>query len=438
MTRGPARFVAAALTLVVVTPACANDPVVAPEPAATTTTITPQRTTTTAPTTTSTMATTATPGSTAAVALPADADLYAAPPLLTDEAPGTLLRYQPAGDDLEATRPGTLWRVMYVSSDENGEPIPVTGTIRIPDLPQPGDGWPVITWAHGTTGTADRCAPSFTLEYAPVPDPLVTDGYAIASTDYAGLGTPGLHPYLDGASEGRAVLDIVTAVGGLPDTRVARPFAVWGHSQGGHAALFARELAASRLPGHDLVGTIAFAPPSTIADTMTAIMLAIQPKGFSAMALAGIAAERDDARLGDILVPEAVAAIDAVVDTGCADDVDQALAAFGRRNLVVQPPNRTEPFASELAADEPATVPATGPLLLVHSSDDATVPSVMSSTVKDRTCSRGEPTLRWLLSSGGHVGIVASTWDQSRRWTLDRFAGVPAPSGCGQADGPPA
>lgn len=420
---------------------CTNEPVRAGTGPATTTATT--ATTTSTATTVAARATSTTTPPIAAIRLDAGADLYADPPSLTSETqagttPGTLLRYQPLDDELEAGRPGTLWRVMYVSTDDDGRPIPVTGTIRVPDdRPMPTDGWPVIAWAHGTTGTADQCASSLHRRFPPVPDPLVADGFVIASTDYAGLGTPGLHPYLDGPSEGRSVLDIVTAVGGLPGVRPARPFVVWGHSQGGHAALFAREMAAERLPDHDLVGTISIASPALIADTMTAMLHAMQPKGFAAMTMAAIAAKDPAARLTDILVPDAAAAIESVVETGCATEVDRALVGFGRTDIVTNPPNSTEPWATHLAAAEPANEPGTGPLLLIHAADDATVPAVMSATVKARVCGRGEPVQRWLTAFGGHNGVIGETWNQMRSWTLDRFAGVAAPTNCGVDDGPP-
>ena len=62
-------------------------------------------------------------------------------------------------------------------------------------------------------------------------------GYAIAQTDYQGLGTPGLHLYLIGHAEGASVVDIALAARRL-DPSIGR-FAIAGHSQGGQAALFA-------------------------------------------------------------------------------------------------------------------------------------------------------------------------------------------------------
>ena len=375
----------------------------------------------------------------AAQEIPSSGDLYAAPPTVTGERPGTLLRYQRLTTPIAGSTAGasTLWRVMYVSSDDAGAPVPVTGLVRLPDGAAPAAGWPLISWAHGTTGTADKCAPSHTLDYAPPPDPMVADGIVIASTDYIGLGTPGLHPYLDGPSEGRAVDDIVIAAGQLPRVKLDGSFAVWGHSQGGHAALFARQLAATRLPAFHLVGTVAMAPPSQIAEAMTAILTAYPVKSFGAMALAGIVATHPGVQLTDVVNAEAAAAIEASVDTVCGDGVDAALAKFGTQSVLIAQLAKVEPWASALAADEPAMAPGEGPLLLVHSADDVTVPASMSATIKDRTCARGESTLRWIVPSGGHEGAVTGSYAQDRKWTLDRFAQRPAVSGCGSADGPP-
>lgn len=388
--------------------------------------------TTTPPTEPPTAAPPTTAAPVAATELPADADLLADPPDPASTAPGDLLRYQrittPLGGLLV---PNDLWRVMYTSTDTNGSPILVTGLVRVPmDRPAPPNGRPVVTWAHGTTGTADTCSPSRRLDAPPVPDPFVNDGFVVAATDYAGLGTPGPHPYFDGASAGRAVLDIVTAAGHLPGVTIAPQFAIWGHSQGGHAALFARELAAQRLPAHQLIGTVALAPPSLVKDTMTAILVALQPKGFAAMTVAGIAATHPDAELTDILIPAAAEAIGTLVETECAAGIDRALGLFGNTDIVVANPNQIEPWATYLQAAEPAMAAGAGPLLLIHSIDDRTVPAFMSAVVEMRTCSRGEPTVRWVLGSGGHNGIIGLTFDLDRQWTLDRFAGVPAPSNC--------
>jgi pimeloyl-ACP methyl ester carboxylesterase len=99
---------------------------------------------------------------------------------------------------------------------------------------------------------------------------MLARGYVVVATDYPGLGTPGIHPYLIGKSEGRAVLDSVRAARDLPDAAASNRFAVWGHSQGGHASLYTGELAASYAPDLKLVGVAAAAPATYLIELFDA------------------------------------------------------------------------------------------------------------------------------------------------------------------------
>ena len=103
-------------------------------------------------------------------------------------------------------------------------------------------------------------------------------GYAVMRTDYQGLGTPGKHPYLIGAAEGRSVLDIVTAARQL-DPKIAKRYLISGHSQGGQAALFAAGLASSWQPKLRLRGTVAFAPASHILEQVSLLPALNSPSG---------------------------------------------------------------------------------------------------------------------------------------------------------------
>src|SRR5207253_5946777 len=107
-------------------------------------------------------------------------------------------------------------RILYSSTDGIGNQarIAVSGTMYIPRGTMPAGGWPIVAWAHGTTGIADVCAPSWRGngardgEYL---DAWLSHGFAVVATDYQGLGTPGVHPYLLWRSEGYSVLDAVRA-----------------------------------------------------------------------------------------------------------------------------------------------------------------------------------------------------------------------------------
>ena len=157
--------------------------------------------------------------------------------------------------------------VLYRSLSVDGKSVAVSGDVALPRGKAPKGGWPVITWAHGTTGIADSCAPT-RRDAAAQPGLLeqwLKAGYAVLRTDYQGLGTPGVHPYLVGTAEGRSVLDIVRAARAL-DKRVGAKLVIAGHSQGGHAALWAASLAPRYTPELKVRGTVAFAPASHLGE----------------------------------------------------------------------------------------------------------------------------------------------------------------------------
>src|SRR5262249_56873835 len=125
----------------------------------------------------------------------------------------------------------------------------------------PAGGRDVIAWAHPTSGVVESCAPSLMPDLAGTIwglSDMLARGYVVVANDYPGLGTPGMHPYLIGESEGRAVLDSVRAARDLPDAGASNRFAVWGHSQGGHASLYTGELAARNTPGQASAGAPLF------------------------------------------------------------------------------------------------------------------------------------------------------------------------------------
>jgi pimeloyl-ACP methyl ester carboxylesterase len=139
--------------------------------------------------------------------------------------------------------------------------------VLAPDGDPPVGGRDVVAWAHGTVGMGRDCTPS--LGRNPIADmpwlpQMLRRGWVVTATDYAGLGTPGTLNYLVGASEAHDVLNSVRALTGLPAAGAGDRYAVWGHSQGGHAALSAAEIAARYLPAEHLVGAAAAAPASDL------------------------------------------------------------------------------------------------------------------------------------------------------------------------------
>ncbi|WKN50318.1 S9 family peptidase [Nocardioides sp. Arc9.136] len=184
----------------------------------------------------------------ASYAAPAPEAARTAPQPSSTELPrGSLLTHRPLRTAAALPSARRTELVTYMSKGVGGQSVVVSGTVALPTTRPPAGGWPVLSWAHGTTGTADECAPSADRVGGPAHDYLgrvdetldrwVDRGYVVVQTDYEGLGTPGDHPYINGASARRSVEDIVRAARRL-DRRVGRDYVAAGHSQGGHAALF--------------------------------------------------------------------------------------------------------------------------------------------------------------------------------------------------------
>ncbi len=155
--------------------------------------------------------------------------------------------------------------------------------------PPPAGGYRVVSWAHGTTGIADECAPSLggplTVWAA---NDLLDRGYVVTATDYEGLGTPGRHPYIVGESEARGVIDSVRAARALLGSDVvSADYAVWGHSQGGHATMFVLHIADTWAPELHLEGVVAGAPPSQF-DLVYQYLAASPFKYYLLMVAAGV------------------------------------------------------------------------------------------------------------------------------------------------------
>lgn len=168
--------------------------------------------------------------------LPARGDAFYTAPADASAAPGTLLR---SARYMRGVPVGArAWRIVYATRDARGAPVPASALVLAPAT---GGGFPVVAWAHGTTGATTGCAPALLdAPFANVPafPQALTQGWAVVATDYMGMATPGGVPYLVGAGEAHAVLDAVRAARQLEGLSMALDTVVWGHSQGGHAALW--------------------------------------------------------------------------------------------------------------------------------------------------------------------------------------------------------
>jgi len=149
--------------------------------------------------------------------------------------------------------------------------IRATTLVFTPKGTPPAGGWPIVVWAHGTTGAADKCAPSrlpLEGEEKKLVIELVRRGYAVIAPDYEGLGNNnGPHPYLHLESAANSILSAISEAKKYYGNILANDWSVVGWSQGGHAALAAAEYS-DALTNFDYKGAVAIAPASYLAETL--------------------------------------------------------------------------------------------------------------------------------------------------------------------------
>jgi acetyl esterase/lipase len=365
---------------------------------------------------------------------PDDPTAFYDPPERTEEAPGTVLR----SETIAGAQPGaTTTRVLYASTDPAGDPIAVSGVVITPDGAAPPGGRPVVAWAHGTSGVAPRCAPSLEqhggVDRIPALDHFVDRGAIVVTTDYPGLGTPGPHPYLVGASEGRAVLDAARAAHAFAGDESGRTV-VFGHSQGGHAVLFAAELAPTYAPELDLVGAAPMAPPTNLAELMRDDESEIAGVLLTALAVKSWSDYYPDTPAHEVVHEEFLPAID---DLGskCIETNAQSLLELPdildlKGRFLSSDPSRQPDWKPHFVANTPAAAPLAVPLFVVQGTVDDIVDPTVTAAYVSRECAAGSVVDYKTYPGAGHFEIRTVAARDVADWLLARTAGEPAASTC--------
>jgi pimeloyl-ACP methyl ester carboxylesterase len=362
-----------------------------------------------------------------------DGDAFYQPPdPLPPGEPGDIIWIAP----LITPRGMVGWRVLYHSQSVAGADIAESGLVYAPDddattNASSGDERVVFAWAHGTTGLGDTCAPSKDpgAGSSQLAAQYVQKGFVVAMTDYEGLGTPGVHPYVVGLSEGRSMLDAVRAAQHIPQTRAGDQTIIAGHSQGGGAALVAGEIASTYAPELDVLGVIAGAPAAELR--LIGSALANSPYfGFLAMAAAGFHAAYPDLPLDTILTPAAIAELDQIDDL-CAADIIARFAGRDPASVIAGDIGTVEPWASVLEENSPGVRPLGAPTLIVHGEADEVIPVATSQLVLDRYCASGSvPVERRTYPGQSHVGVLAAAQPDVDAFIAARLAGDDPVSSC--------
>lgn len=329
----------------------------------------------------------------------------------------------------------SAWQILYLSTTVTGAPMAVSGTVLVPTAAAQGTR-PITAYAPGTQGWGDQCAPSremasnsFDEQFAV--NNLLAKGWAVAVTDYPGLGTPGDEQYTVGVSEGHAVLDVLRAATLLPGAGLSgsAKMAIEGYSQGGGAAGWAAQLQPSYAPGLQLTGVAMGGTPANLQ----AVSANIDGSAFFAFlggAAIGFNAAYPSLALSGELTTKGQNAL-AQLATMCQIP---ALARFagkkiedytvGGINPITQPQWEAVLGDNNLGAMKPQV-----PLLQYHGLIDEVIPYSVESTLHSQYCAMGVTTK---LSGypGDHVLTQVEAQGEVVNWLGARLAGTPAPSNC--------
>ncbi len=366
---------------------------------------------------------------------------YATPADVAALRPGALIRSEPLpGAALAGAR---SLRILYRTERPDGSPAVSGAMVFVPDAPAPADGRPVLAYAHGTLGQGRGCAPSRRA------DPLgvnaawlqqaVDAGFAVVATDYAGLGTAGPNLYLVGEAEARDVANSVRALEDVPDASIGDRWVVFGHSQGGHSALWTADLVREVLPERQLIGVAAAAPaadlPAIVAkqwDTGIGWGVGAEVANSWPAAFPGLGLEATISGLGRTWQGPVA---DACLAEGVPVPVmlgfiagELGLPFFARDPL-------DEPRIAKVAAAQSARpLPDTLPVLIAQGTADTVVPPSSTAALQEAWCRSGVDLSMLWMGGVGHVNAATTAAPTVVPWLRSLFEGNhPEP----QCSGPP-
>lgn len=361
-------------------------------------------------------------------------DSFYDPPADLPKRPGALLRAEPLR---AVTLPAGMqgWRILYTTTVDDRTPATAVATVFAPAR-LPAGPRPVITWEHGTTGVLQKCMPSLIsapTEGIPARDRIVAAGWVVVATDYSFVEKGGAHPYIIGEGEARSALDAVRAARQMPQLQLDPRTVVWGHSQGGHAALWTGMVGPRYAPDVQIIGVAGIAPAADIKNILTlnpaaekrlGPYLALSYSRFypdikfeQALRPEALKAGREIANLCGFVPPEdpkRISALTATLDgPALATSTNAALSARLTQNTA----------AGAIGA----------PVLIAQGLADQVVLPAATNTYVAQRCATGQRLEYWTLEGLDHGTIVqpGTRLDEPLiAWTSARFANESQASGC--------
>jgi len=323
-------------------------------------------------------------------------DEFYLPPASVPDKPGQLIRSEPLAQ--QTLKNSVAWRILYTTTSEDKSAAIASGIVTVPQGAQ--GTLPVISWANGTKGIASQCA----LSAGPNPyddgpagarEDMLSNGWAVVATDYVGLGTAGPHPYLVPRAEAHAVLDATRAAAQLDDLAqrgisLDRRSVVWGHSQGGHAALATAAEAEQYAPGLEILGVAAMAPASNLPALAESIADTPAGKIVSSYIAASWNELYPEVKIKDRLTPRSQLAV-RQLSQNCFTGTG-ALAGIAQASQLFEPvfsPEALDHGLREVLEDNSAPTPTGLPIFLSQGATDSLVLPSMQRGFVQAACTQG-------------------------------------------------
>lgn len=365
----------------------------------------------------------------------------------TPKAPGTLLKAEPIAGAPAGIK---VYRIMYESTDLAGNPIPVTGLYAAPAAQGPAGGYPLVSFAHGTTGVGRMCGMSQTpltpdtpgySNWVPHIEPMVKAGWAVVASDYSGMGAPGPASYLVGPLEGRGVLDGLRAVqspapriGSVPVNK--NKLGIYGKSQGGEAAMSALQLAPDYAPELAIAGGSILAPGFTppLAGVLNAV--ANNPTSTAQnMFIMLIAQSYADnypnmVSLDQILTPLGIEKAK-LLQAHCGSDLADKVSDVPLNKLLNVP--IAQGLVEAMGEGMPGTEKLQQPIMVVQGLKDKTILPQFTHAQVMSQCALGSTVFYVRYPNDDHPSLNYQARQHNPSvidWMNARWNGEPAPSNC--------
>lgn len=372
----------------------------------------------------------------------APTSFYTPPDPLPEQPPGTLLRSEPIEDAPEGV---AAWRILYMSRDNDGERVAISALYVEPTAPPTqGNRFPLVGFAHGTTGVGVECG----MSQAPFVDktpgneywrtligPMVTAGFAVVATDYEGMGAPGKATYLL-RKQSYDVLDSLRAALELRPQRLdSLNLGVLGHSEGGYVALTTADMAADYAPELSIQGSVSQAPGGIppIPAAINALLGSTGGDGPTPRSgyITDLTTSWNETYPqistpdiwytpeGKKLIPEAAK----LCQGAQLDFLDRPFHDYFNKSVPID-------IAKIPAMEQPLTKRSSIPILIQQGDADTSVVPQLTRAMAIQGCALGNPLHYEAYPNDVHRSVQYTARGQFLDWFAERFSGQPMTDYC--------